>query len=50
MIQRKRNRTGLRSSAEMIRAGAPWWLHAVLFGLSLLVTGAAVTILACLTL
>jgi hypothetical protein len=46
MIQRKR--TGSRPSAEMVRAGPPWWLHAVLFGLCLLVTGAAVTILACL--
>jgi len=49
MIQRKHKRTGSPSSVEEIRAGPPRSLHAVLFGLSLLVTVAAVMIIVFLT-
>jgi hypothetical protein len=38
----------LTESAEMLRSGPPWWLHAILFGLSILLIVAAATILACL--
>jgi hypothetical protein len=39
----------LTDSAEVLLAGPPWWLHAILFGLSVLLIAAVVTFLACVT-
>ena len=33
MIQRVYQMEDLTESAEMLRQGPPWWLHAILFGL-----------------
>ena len=45
MIRRIYRMEDLTESAEMLRQGPPWWLHAVLFGLIalLLITGALLT-------
>jgi hypothetical protein len=39
---------GLTETAEGMPAGPPWWLHAILLGLSLLLIVAAVMFVACL--
>jgi hypothetical protein len=42
MTQRACDISSLTESAEKLRAGPPWWLHAVLFALSILLIFAAV--------
>jgi hypothetical protein len=39
---------GLTEAAPEMPAGPPWWLHAILFGLSVLLIVAAVILAACL--
>jgi len=48
MTQRNYDLSDLTEPAEALRSGPPWWLHAILFGLSVLLIVAAVMFLACL--
>lgn len=42
MIQRTYDISCLTGSAEKLRAGPPWWLHAILFALSILMIAVAI--------
>lgn len=44
MIRRIYEMEDLTESAEMLREGPPWWLHAILFGLIALLLGAGAVI------
>jgi hypothetical protein len=47
MTRREYEIPDLSEPAQALLAGPPWWLHAILFGLSVLLMAAAVMFIAC---